>query len=101
MGDIALGISIGRKSKGVFTWSSCPNCGLERWVSKHQTRKLCMRCAAIRRDSTGERNPRWNGGVRRADGYNYISVPENHPFISMAGRVFIHGRYRYNNQQTQ
>lgn len=54
-----------------------------------------MRCAAIKRNLTGERNPRWSGGVRRAGGYNYTSVSEDHPLISMAGRVFVHGKYRY------
>ena len=97
IGDIAIGVQIGRKSRGIFEWQACPDCGLERWVAKHAPNKLCMRCAAVRRNLTGERNPRWNGGVRQdPDGYRYITVPENHPFIEMAGRVFVHGRYHYN-----
>jgi len=43
----------------------------------------------------GEKNPRWNGGIRKSLGYNYITVPDDHPFIEMAGKVFIHGKYRY------
>jgi len=96
IGSTVSGCDIGKKSRGIFTWSACPDCGLERWVSKRQVTKLCMRCAAIRRDLTGVRNPRWKGGVRQGDdGYRYISVPEDHPLIEMAGRVFVHGKYRY------
>jgi len=55
-----------------------------------------MNCAARNRNLTGDSNPRWKGGVRQgADGYRYISVPENHSLIEMAGRVFVHGKYRY------
>jgi len=96
IGDTVLGKVIGRGGRGIFTWFACPDCGLERWVSKHQATKMCMSCAAVRRKLTGKRNPRWNGGVRKADGYNYISVAENHPLVVMASRVFVHNRYRYN-----
>jgi len=99
IGDTALGTEIGRLSRGRYTWSACPGCGLERWVAKCNTAhsdKPCMSCAAVRRDLIGEKNPRWKGGVRQgADGYRYISVPEDHPLIEMAGRVFVHGKYRY------
>jgi len=55
-----------------------------------------MSCAAKNRNLVGERNPRWKGGVRQGDdGYRYITVPEDHKFISMAGRVFIHSKHRY------
>lgn len=95
-GDVALGTEIGRKSKGIFRWSSCPDCGMMRWVAREQTTKLCMSCAATRRNLVGEKNPRWNNGIRQGkDGYKYITVTENHPFFEMAGRSFAHGKYRY------
>jgi hypothetical protein len=96
IGDTASGSLLGLKSRGVYTWLACPDCGATRWVSRHQDTKLCMRCAAVRRNLVGEKNPRWRGGVRQdKDGYRYISVDENHPFIVMSGRVFVHGRNRY------
>jgi len=96
IGDTVSGLRIGRVSRGIFTWGACPECSSERWVARHVKSKLCMRCAAVRRQLTGERNPRWNGGVRQdANGYRYITVPENHPFLEMAGRVFVRGKYRY------
>lgn len=96
LGESIVGTRIGRESRGIFTWCACPGCGLERWVARSQVGKLCMHCAAVSRQIVGERNPRWNGGIRHAGGYNYISVPETHPFIEMASRVFVHGRHRYN-----
>lgn len=96
IGDIATAYQIGRGGRGIFTWFACPDCGLERWVAKHAKSKLCMSCAAVRRQLIGEKNPRWKGGVRQGnDGYRYITVTENHPFIEMAGKVFVHGKYRY------
>lgn len=96
IGDIISGTELGRNTRATFHWFACPDCGLERWVQRGQKTKLCMSCAAIRRDLTGEKNPRWNGGVRQGeDGYRYITVPEAHPLIGMAGRVFVHGKYRY------
>lgn len=96
IGDTTTAGRLGRGGCGIFTWLACPDCGLERWVSRHAPNKLCMRCAAIRRQLVGEKNPRWQGGVRRAGGYNYITVYEDNPFIKMASKVFIHGKWRYN-----
>jgi len=96
IGDTIVGTEIGRKTRAIFRWYACPDCGIERWVQRSQNTKRCMSCAAILRDLTGEKNPRWKGGVRQGDdGYRYITVPEDHPFIEMAGRVFVHGKYRY------
>jgi hypothetical protein len=96
IGDKTNGINLGLKSRGIFIWSACPQCKSERWIGKNQITKFCMSCAAINRKNTGEKNPRWNGGVRQdKDGYRYITVDENHPFINMSGKVFIHGKYRY------
>jgi len=95
IGNTINGSKLGRVTRALFRWSACPDCGVERWVQQSQKTKLCMRCAAIRRNWTGEKNHRWNGGIRRAGGYNYVSVPENHLFIKMAGRSLVHGRYYY------
>ena len=96
VGSMVSGVLLGKNDRGTFCWTACPQCGYERWVKPLQATKTCMSCAAKNRNLTGERNPRWKGGVRQGnDGYRYISVPENHPFIEMAGRVFVHGKYRY------
>jgi len=34
LGDAIAGIKLGRESRGIFTWSACPVCGGERWVSR-------------------------------------------------------------------
>lgn len=96
IGDTIVGTQLGRNTRAIFKWYACPDCGTERWVQRVQKTKLCMRCAAIRRNLVGEKNPRWNGGVRQGnDGYRYITVPEDHPLVEMAGKVFVHGKFRY------
>jgi len=96
IGDFVSGAVLGKKDRGTFIWTPCPQCGYERWVKQSQVTKTCMSCAARNRKLVGDKNPRWNGGVRQGnDGYRYITVPKDHKFISMAGSVFVHGRRRY------
>ena len=96
IGASVSGVALGKNDRSTFIWTPCPQCGYERWVKQSQVTKTCMSCAAINRKLTGDKNPRWNGGVRQGnDGYRYITVPEDHKFISMAGHVFVHGRYHY------
>ena len=96
IGASVSGVALGKNDRGTFIWTPCPQCGYERWVKKDQVTKTCMSCAARNRNLTGDKNPRWKGGIRQGDdGYRYISVPEDHPLIEMAGRVFVHGKYRY------
>ncbi len=97
LGDVARGVDIGKNTGALFSWRVCPDCDKVRWVLRKQhAAKRCMRCAAIGRNLTGERNPRWKGGVRQGkDGYRYLSVSPDHAFIGMANRVLIHGRYHY------
>lgn len=96
LGDTTSGVNLGKVTRATHVWTACPECGKERWAERRNVAKVCMRCAALGRNLTGEQNPRWKGGVRTdKDGYRYLSVPPEHPFIEMAGRVFIHGKYRY------
>jgi len=96
IGDSVSGTTLGKNDRGIFCWTSCPQCGYVRWVKHNQVTKTCMSCAARNRKLIGDKNHRWKGGVRQGkDGYRYITVPENHPLIEMAGRVYVHGRYRY------
>lgn len=96
LGDTVNGITIGKVTRATYVWTACPDCNRQRWVMRRDTAKSCTRCAAVGRDQTGERNPRWNGGVRQGkDGYRYLAVSFDHPFIGMAGKVFVHGKYRY------
>ena len=95
-GDVTRGVDIGKTTGALFSWRVCPDCEKGRWVLRKQDiAKRCNRCAMIGK-SVGERNPRWNGGIRQGkDGYRYVTVYDDHPLIEMAGRVFIHGKYRY------
>lgn len=96
IGDIVTGVVLGKNDRAMFCWTPCSQCGYERWVKRTQATKTCMSCAAKNRNLTGEANHRWNGGARQGkDGYRYITVPENHQYIDMAGRTFVHGKYRY------
>ena len=96
LGDIISGTVLGKNDRGLFIWTGCPKCGYERWVKQNQTTKRCMSCAAKERQLIGEKNPRWNGGVRvDSSGYRYITVSEDYKFIEMAGKTFVHGSYRY------
>ena len=96
VGDLVSGTQLGKNDRATFRWTPCPQCGYTRWVKQTQVTKTCMSCAARNRKLVGDKNPRWNGGVRQGkDGYRYITVLEDHPLIEMAGRVCSHGRYRY------
>lgn len=96
IGAVTIGTEIGLRSRGRFVWSACPQCRAERWIGRNQVTKICMSCAAANRHLVGEKNPRWNGGIRQGnDGYRYITVYDSHPFIEMAGKVLVHGKYRY------
>lgn len=95
VGDTARASEIDAGGKGMFHWVACPNCGRERWVPCKKDAPLCLACSARKRGLVGAKNPRWNGGVRRSLGYNYVTVPEDHPLIGMAGKVFVHGKRRY------
>ncbi len=96
LGDTVSGITLGKITRAIYVWTACPDCTRERWAAWRYVTKQCARCAAISRNLTGSRNPRWNGGIRQGkDGYRYLSVPPDHPFVAMASKVFIHGKYRY------
>ncbi len=96
LGDTVNGTTIGKATRATYVWTACPDCGEERWVARRYITKKCKRCAAVERNWVGERHPRWKGGVRQGkDGYRYITVYLSHPLIEMAGKVFIHGKYRY------
>ena len=96
LGMVTDGSRLGKSGHHTYVWTACPACSKERWVMRRDTGKKCMRCAAIERNWVGERNPHWKGGVRQIkDGYRYLTVYPDHPFIEMASKVFIHGKYRY------
>ena len=85
-GDKVLGSQIGRRGKGYFIWTLCPDCGIGRWVQQRQhcLNSRCFTCANKKR-LTGSTNPRWNNGVRydASHGY-YVRVNQDHPFYQMS-----------------
>ncbi len=97
LGDTVNGTTIGKVNRSTYVWTACPDCAKERWVARRYIMKKCQSCATAARGLTGARNPRWNGGVRqgKAGEYRYLAVSGDHPFIGMANKVFIHGKYRY------
>ncbi len=96
LGDTVNGTTIGKVTRSTYVWTACPDCAKERWVARRDITKRCQSCATAVRDLTGARNPRWNGGVRQGkDGYRYITVYPDHPFIAMAGKAEKHGKHRY------
>ncbi len=96
LGDTTRGTTIGKAMAAIFIWSACVDCGEQRWVLRRGQVKRCVHCATARRDLTGERNPRWKGGIRQGkDGYRYITVYSDHPLFAMAGKMLTRGKYRY------
>jgi hypothetical protein len=102
IGDIERGDRVGYKSNGLnrYIWLSCPDCGIERWVSISRKNRVgiprCRRCSArinsSKRDFNGPSNYQWKGGrhLVKNKGYIEVWIPSDSPYISMVkGR---HGR---------
>ncbi len=96
LGDTVSGSTLGKATRAIYVRTACPDCGKERWVIRRYATKRCQSCATVARKLIGDQNPRWKGGVRQGeDGYRYMTVYEDHPFIEMASKVFVHGKCRY------
>jgi len=73
---------LGYKTQAIYLWDACSNCGKERWIRRRDKGILCRSCA--RKQVTGSRCPRWNGGRKTSRGYVYIFIKESHPLFTMA-----------------
>ncbi len=94
-GEIRPGVDIGKERKRKYIWMKCPNCGVERWVSKRKQMTQtghCQICAA--KANSGENHGNWKGGIiRHSEGYRAIQVPKDNFFRSMgntAGYILEH-----------
>lgn len=79
LNEIKRGAAIGRRSHGIFIWTACETCGMERWVlllrGKPKSR-LCHSCANCAYGADGTRiNP---PGTFRRRGYIFVYKPD-HP----------------------
>lgn len=96
LGDTAISSTIGYFGREIRIWDSCPQCGDEHWQRRRLKGKLCPKCGIPRggakRMSTG--NGRWAGGKRHANGYVFVTINIDHPFISMASRTSNRNHYQ-------
>ena len=94
LGDVIRGDVIGKRSKEWFIWTTCPNCGLERWVRRSKTELQtytgwCQACSArrtnkIRVYNTSDKSLAWKGGRTTDHGYILVLLQPDDFFYSMA-----------------
>lgn len=89
VGEIKRGKDIGGKGSNKYMWSTCQDCGKERWVVLYNNRPKAVVCksCANRRWLTGRKrskHPAWQGGKWiNSSGYLYVSLDLGDPFYSM------------------
>lgn len=90
VGEIKRGGELGYRDEGLYIYTPCVDCGVERWVElrKETPRRLrCVSCAARNRNRIGIDNPNWHGGrTVTARGYVYRRIYPDHPLYELAHR---------------
>lgn len=94
LGDVIKGDAIGKKSKECFVWTSCPNCGVERWVRRGKSELQnftgwCQTCSARRNNkmrsyNTSDKSLAWKGGRTTDHGYILVLLQPDDFFFPMA-----------------
>ena len=82
---------LGKKGSYKYIRVPCIDCGKERWVALNHGEPKSTRCLScanrIGHNFPMERNSNWRGGRRdQVDGYVVRTIPQNHPYHSMAGK---------------
>ena len=86
IGQEAKAREIGKPLKGLYIWTECPNCHMQRWIQKgflkRQTIKgLCGKCSQRHRET----HPCWKGGKHYdRNGYVLTTLQPDNFFFSMA-----------------
>ena len=93
IGEIRKGKEIGYKYGNVkYIWSSCIDCGKERWVQFIKGKPIFKRCKSC--SKRGNLSSQWKGGrVRDKQGYILVKLQPDDFFYSMANKhrqVFEH-----------
>ena len=93
LGDVIKGDAIGKRSKEYFVWTTCPNCGLERWVRRGKTELQtytgwCQTCSARRNNKmrtyhTADNSLGWKGGRTADHGYILVKLQPDDFFYPM------------------
>ena len=93
LGDVIKGDVIGKRSKEWFVWTTCPNCGLERWVRRGKTELQtytgwCQSCSARRNNkmrgyNKSEGSLAWKGGRTTDHGYVLVLLQPDDFFYPM------------------
>lgn len=110
IGEIRRRCDVGLKGRQTVTWMACSICSSERWVNPsgyaknvcstcykrnrafiinlnsfvHKPECKCGKCRAGKGYFKGDKNPCWNGGLRKTSGgYIYQWVSDDHPFVQM------------------
>ncbi len=94
LGDVVTGDAIGKRSKGWFVWTTCPKCGIERWVRRGKAELQtytgwCQTCSARRNNkmrgyNKAERSLAWKGGRTIDHGYILVLLQPDDFFYPMA-----------------
>lgn len=86
LNELKLGHEIGKKPPFQrFIWAACKKCGSSRWVvwvKKINSPKVLI-CASC---GKGKRKGLFGKGHTDKDGYQLISLPWEHPYISMVNK---------------
>lgn len=86
LNELKLGHEIGKKSPFQrFIFAACEKCGIPRWALyvKKTNRPRDLICASC---GKGKRKGLFGKGHIDKDGYQLISLPWEHPYISMANK---------------
>ena len=82
LGEIRRGIAIGHVDNHEYVWTTCAECGKERWVILVKGKPKYSKCLCVTR---GEKSPKWRGGRKRGSrGYIMVKLSPNDFFYPMA-----------------
>jgi hypothetical protein len=85
IGDIVKGTDIGRTYTSRLIWSSCKDCGKERWTNCDKGKPESIYCSSCKQ--RGKRNHNYRGGkYKDAEGYVLVTVEPTNFFHNMVVR---------------
>jgi len=85
--DKAKAKDLGLKGYDTYIYIACPDCGKLRWVVLSAKDRYCRTCIPRHRKVLANRgNPNGISGVKVINGYHFVTIPPDSPFIGMAKR---------------
>jgi len=88
VGEAKVGQELGYKTRGEYIWHACINCGKERWVKIVKVQPQFERCHKCGHSKFTTENTQWKGGrIKTSNGYIYIKLHPNDPYLAMANNA--------------